>query len=143
MVRLLLFLLLPLLPNISNTSVAITLVSTAKEKGCVRVAIFSSSAEYKAGKCATRGVTKLSGQPFPTQISIPALSPGSYAIAAYHDLNENGKLDRNLFGVPVEPYGFVRTPENKWRKPTWDEISFEVTEQTTDISIEMKRWKEY
>ena len=32
--------------------------------------------------------------------------PGEYAIAVIQDLNENGKLDRNIFTKPKEPYGF-------------------------------------
>ncbi|MEL6274196.1 MAG: DUF2141 domain-containing protein [Bacteroidota bacterium] len=143
MTRLLLFLLLPLWSNLPTTSVSINLVSTASAKGCVRVAIFSAPEDYQTGKSMSGWVTKLTGEPYPAQIGIPALPPGKYVIAAFHDLNENEKLDRNLFGVPVEPYGFVRTPQNKWRKPRWDEISFEVTDQTKAISVEMKRWKEY
>ena len=34
------------------------------------------------------------------------LPPGLYAAAAFQDFNGNGKLDKNLFGVPKEPYGF-------------------------------------
>ena len=34
------------------------------------------------------------------------VKPGNYAIAVFHDLNGNGKLDRNLIGLPSEPYGF-------------------------------------
>lgn len=32
--------------------------------------------------------------------------PGNYAIAAYHDENGDGRLDRNGVGIPTEPYGF-------------------------------------
>jgi uncharacterized protein (DUF2141 family) len=34
------------------------------------------------------------------------LPPGQYAAVAYQDTNGNGKLDKNLFGIPKEPYGF-------------------------------------
>jgi uncharacterized protein (DUF2141 family) len=34
------------------------------------------------------------------------LEPGRYAIIAIHDENANGRLDKNFFGVPTEPYGF-------------------------------------
>ena len=34
------------------------------------------------------------------------LSPGRYALAAYHDENDNGELDTNLIGIPSEGYGF-------------------------------------
>ena len=34
------------------------------------------------------------------------LPPGQSAAAAFQDFNGNGKLDKNLFGIPKEPYGF-------------------------------------
>ena len=34
------------------------------------------------------------------------LSPGRYALAAFHDENDNGELDTNLVGIPSEGYGF-------------------------------------
>jgi uncharacterized protein (DUF2141 family) len=34
------------------------------------------------------------------------LPEGLYAAVAFQDFNGNGKLDKNLFGVPKEPYGF-------------------------------------
>lgn len=34
------------------------------------------------------------------------LLPGKYAVAAFQDVNGNGKLDKNFIGIPKEPYGF-------------------------------------
>lgn len=34
------------------------------------------------------------------------LSGGSYAISVFHDLNDNGKLDRRFYGAPKEPAAF-------------------------------------
>lgn len=39
-------------------------------------------------------------------LSIDQLAPGRYAVAVYVDRNGNGKLDRGMFGKPIEPYGF-------------------------------------
>lgn len=32
--------------------------------------------------------------------------PGIYAVAAFQDVNGNGRLDRTGLGLPLEPYGF-------------------------------------
>lgn len=34
------------------------------------------------------------------------VAPGAYAVAAYQDVNGNGRLDRTALGLPLEPYGF-------------------------------------
>jgi uncharacterized protein (DUF2141 family) len=39
------------------------------------------------------------------------LEPGRYAAIAFHDENNNGKLDKNFLSVPAEPYGFSNNAE--------------------------------
>lgn len=39
-------------------------------------------------------------------IPIPDLKPGTYAFLVFQDENGNKQLDRNLLGIPTEPYGF-------------------------------------
>ena len=51
----------------------------------------------------------------------------NYAFSAYVDLNGNGKLDTNAFGVPREPWALsqlgAKTPMGK---PAWSAIRVEV-----------------
>jgi uncharacterized protein (DUF2141 family) len=44
------------------------------------------------------------------------LSPGTYAVSAYHDLDANSQLNNNLMGLPVEPYGFANLTSNRLSK---------------------------
>lgn len=39
-------------------------------------------------------------------IPLPDLKAGSYAFLVFQDENGNKQLDRNLLGLPTEPYGF-------------------------------------
>lgn len=39
-------------------------------------------------------------------VPIPDLKPGNYAFLVFQDENGNKQLDRNLLGIPTEPYGF-------------------------------------
>lgn len=66
------------------------------------------------------------------------LPPGTYAVSCFHDLNNNGKLDTNLFGVPTEPYGFSNNARPKFRAPTWSEAQFTFNGQA--VSIRLERW---
>lgn len=40
------------------------------------------------------------------ELRFPNVPPGRYAVAVYHDVNGNGRLDRSAIGFPSEPYGF-------------------------------------
>lgn len=42
----------------------------------------------------------------PVRFSFPDLAPGPVAVAAFEDMNGNGRLDRTPLGLPLEPFGF-------------------------------------
>jgi len=53
---------------------------------------------------------------------------GVYAISLFHDKNGNGELDRNLFGVPTEGYGFSNNIRHMFRGANFEESKFELNE---------------
>jgi uncharacterized protein (DUF2141 family) len=65
------------------------------------------------------------------------LTPGTYAIAAYHDKNDDGKLNR-IIVVPAEDYGFSNDARNMFGPPSFKEASFEVGEQDTEVAFKIK-----
>jgi uncharacterized protein (DUF2141 family) len=49
-------------------------------------------------------------------VTFTDLPKGKYAVSAYQDMNKNGRLDKNIFGIPKEKYGFSNqdnTPDYK------------------------------
>ena len=77
-----------------------------------------------------------------TQVDLQLPAAGRYVLAGFQDLNGNGKLDKNFFGVPTEPYGFAKVPPTKWRAPAFDEIATEVG-QSDFVRIELRHWDEH
>ena len=69
---------------------------------------------------------------------VDSVPPGDYAIAVYHDANENGKLDRHLLGYPLEPYGFSNNARGKLGPPAWDRVFFQVGDATSAMEIQLK-----
>ena len=67
------------------------------------------------------------------------LPPGEYAISGYHDLNNNGKLERSgLLGKPKEPVGFSMLDVRRiWRYPKWDEVKFSLCEDVTPVTVHL------
>ena len=45
------------------------------------------------------------------------------SISAYHDENENSKLDKNSFGIPTELYGFSQNPTRGFGPPRFKETA--------------------
>ena len=65
------------------------------------------------------------------------VKPGSYAIAVFHDVNGNGRLDRNFIGFPSEPYGFSNDVGRRG-PPNFDAARIVVREPSTTIVIPIR-----
>ena len=64
--------------------------------------------------------------------SIPT---GNYAISVFQDLNSNGKMDKGLFGIPTEPYGFSSNPTISFGPPSYEDCKIILN---TDREIKIK-----
>jgi len=117
--------------NISNIKVA---------KGTLFVAVYNNQPDFlnvsKASLLQTFPVTQSGKQSF----KLPPLAPGYYAICCFQDLNENKRLDTNIFGVPTEPYGFSRNVRPKFRAPTWNEACIEIKNSQIPLDIYIDSW---
>ena len=66
------------------------------------------------------------------------LPPGEWAIAVTQDLNENDLVDRNLIGIPTEPFALSNNVHPRFRVPTFDDCKFTVGGAATTVTISMK-----
>ena len=66
-------------------------------------------------------------------LSIPCkgLPQGTYALALFQDLNENGTLDTGAFGIPQEPTGFSRDAQGVMGPPSFEQCGFTLRRDTT------------
>ncbi len=71
--------------------------------GHLMIAVYDSAETFL--KKPVKGI-KAAAQQGKTSVVVKDLPAGDYAIVVYHDANENGKLDRNLVGMPIEDYAF-------------------------------------
>lgn len=65
------------------------------------------------------------------------VSPGTYAIAAIHDENANGKMDLRLF-LPREGFGFSKNPKIGMGAPKFTSAQFVMGSSNVSQSITMK-----
>lgn len=75
------------------------------------------------------------------KIEIKNVPPGEYAVTALHDKNGNLDMDYNFLGIPKEYWGLSRDPKvsAKTRKPTWEMVKFELTEEDKTVEVKMRR----
>jgi uncharacterized protein (DUF2141 family) len=118
----------------SAATVEVHVTGVAGAKGQVSVAVcdrarFLKECVYSASIPAQAGenVLKVSGVP-----------PGRWAVLAYQDENGNGQLDRKLFGIPSENYGFSRDARGRFGPPSFDEAAIEVKDDPTVATVKLR-----
>jgi uncharacterized protein (DUF2141 family) len=65
------------------------------------------------------------------------ISPGTYALAVIHDENMNGKLDTNIFGIPIEGYGFSNGARALLHAPSFSAASFRYDGGSLDLTMSL------
>ncbi len=111
--------------------------------GLVRLGIYRKSDRFLVERgFVGKSVPVVSGNNY-ARLEVPNLDFDTYALAVYHDLNGNFKLDVNRIGIPDEPYGFTSPIKSKWRRPTFEEMKFDFANNFQTIVIPVKRWSSY
>ena len=62
----------------------------------------------------------------------------TYAIKVFHDENNNGELDKNALGIPVELYGFSQGVRPRYGSPPFETACFEITHSKKHIEIRVE-----
>lgn len=106
------------------------------QTGLVKIAVVGSQDAWD-GKAAPVQAAGAPAHGEDATFSFKDLKPGEYAVMITHDENDNGKMDTNVMGMPLEGYGFSNNPR-VMRKPTWDEARFTVTDGDVAIDVELR-----
>jgi uncharacterized protein (DUF2141 family) len=129
--------------GLSSCAAAATLtvaVSGVRDtSGQVAIAVFAGPEDFPKDdtKAIRRIVVPIDGATNSARAVVPDLPAGTYAIAAFHDNNNSGKLETNLFGMPTKGYGFSNNPKPKLRAARYDEARFELPDGGATVEIQL------
>jgi len=74
-------------------------------------------------------------QPGQMRIPVSTLPSGTYALAIYHDEDDDGKLDKNWLGIPREPIGFSNDARGRMGPPKFEDAAFFLGREHQSIKI--------
>ena len=106
---------------------------TGASTGAVMVALFDSEAAYRSNRPVARTAIPASGRVVAEFAGLPA---GDYAVKAFHDVNGDGEMNVNPFGLPTEPYAFSNNAVGNMGPARWAQARVSVsgpTAQTINI----------
>ncbi|MBN4000658.1 DUF2141 domain-containing protein [Nostoc sp. LPT] len=121
-----------------NGKLTVEIDGLKNKQGQVCASIFASSEGFPSDRdrVLQKQCTKITENPL--SITFDNLKAGSYAVAVFHDQNNDRTLNSNFFGIPREGFGFSSNPEIRTRAPKFSEAAFLVAGPDTNIQIQLK-----
>jgi uncharacterized protein (DUF2141 family) len=115
-------------------SVTIKITGLQNNTGKVMLSLYNSADGYpqlpaKAFRTVNSVITNNT-----CTIVLPGIPKGTYAIACFHDENNNGKMDTNVIGIPVEGVGASNNAKGFMGPPKFKDAQF-IVEKDTQISV--------
>lgn len=117
-------------------TLAIAIGGIETPKGAVMMGLFDSEEGYKKG-APIRGV-RVPVDKANAEALVEGLPAGTYAIKAFHDVDGDGKMSTNPFGMPIEPYAFSNDAKAPAGPASWSEAAFAVKPGDNRITITIK-----
>lgn len=114
----------------SKTTIYVKVDGIREVKGNLRLGIYNNSKSFPLPDEQWKGIVKkVEGKSMTIPIELPV--DGTFAIAVYHDANGNGKMDKNMLGIPTEVYGFSNNARATFSAPEFSEAQIAVKSYKT------------
>lgn len=109
-------------------------------EGALWVALMETPGAFESGKPDVSRVIPI--RKLPERVFIESVKPGAtYALCVFHDVDGNGKLDKGVFGNPLEPYAFSNNARSRFRMPDFREAAFVIPEDPDERAIQIVELK--
>lgn len=117
---------------------SIVVIGAQNDRGVLRVAIYDSATGFNDLKQAIRKTTlQIRGGEATAWVPIDSL-PESFAMAVFHDENENGELDRNRLKIPTERYGFSNDARGVIGPPSFEDAKIDCPKAGQSINVSIR-----
>jgi uncharacterized protein (DUF2141 family) len=113
----------------------VTVTGVRNDHGHVLVAV-CDRATFLQPSCAYHG--RAPARPGAVVVLVTGVPPGTYAVQAYHDENDNGRLDRSFFGLPTEGMGFSRDAPMRFGPPDFADAAVVVPAVGGALSLALR-----
>lgn len=122
---------------VASSSVTVVVSQLESTESAVKLYFYNVRESFLQPKqYAFMKVVRPDGQ---NRISLPVeLANGEWAVAITQDVNNNDKLDKNMMGIPTEPFAFSNNVRPRFAPPAFDDCKFTVSGPGKVVSIVLK-----
>ncbi|MEA1648084.1 DUF2141 domain-containing protein [Nitrospirillum sp. BR 11164] len=124
--------------NAAQVRLRLSVTGMHSGKGNVTITIYPDDADHFLD-----GAYKVARQILPVVLPVTEAcfvlpQAGRYAVALFHDENDNGHFDTTMLGIPAEGYGFSNNPTLYLGPPNLDKVRIPVQAGDNPVSVLMK-----
>jgi uncharacterized protein (DUF2141 family) len=118
-----------------SLNLTVTVNNVKSSKGMINVCVFNQANGFPEKTNLAVKCVNISAAKGTMQIKIDGIMPGKYALAAYHDENNDGKFNTNFLGIPKEAAGASNGAKGKMGPPKYENALLMIDKSKTQISI--------
>ena len=96
--------------------------------------------EFLGKHCRLNGSAE--ARPGLVLVRVTGVPPGTYAVQAWHDENDNGRIDSDMLGIPREGIGFSRDAPIRFGPPSFADAQFEVGDGGARTALKLRYFKD-
>ena len=118
--------------SVVSHELTFSMKAVKKNQGKIYVALFKGEESYQNRNAHSSVIVDADNDII--NVTFSHLPNGEYAIRYFHDLNDNGKLDVNLFGSPLEGIGFSNNAKPSYGPVGYDGAKFMLSKDLVNES---------
>lgn len=110
-----------------NVKLTVSVSGLKNNEGNVKVGLYNSEGTFLQTTYKSLSAEIKNNEAVVTFTNLPA---GEYAISTYHDENKNGKLDKNMMGIPSEDYAASNNAKGFMGPPAYKDAKFVINKDS-------------
>jgi uncharacterized protein (DUF2141 family) len=119
----------------SAADLTVQIDDVKSSEGFLSVAVYNSADTFlKKPLTGVRTQATKDGK----SVVVKDLPAGEYALVVFHDVNQNGKMDRNMMGIPTEDYAFSNNAMGNMGPPSFEAAKFQVSEAGASTKVSLR-----
>ena len=124
-------------PPVTRT-LRVAVTNIAEATGMIWVGIYTGEDDFLIKEKARLVGVKIT-QTGTAYIDLPEMQVGKeYALAFFHDVDNDGDMNTNWLGLPTEPWAFSGEPKTRLRLPRFHEVSFQVQAKKDATTVRLR-----
>lgn len=125
--------------DISFGSIVVEIDNIDKDNGQVFVGIFNSPETFRKTDKVFR-FSKTDSKSTQKSVILEQVPFNEYAVVIFQDTNGNNQFDTNLFGIPLEPFGFSTNYKVKTKAPKYHDVLIAHNQSQTALKIALQKY---